>query len=308
LLTCEISILPLISCTGDDPSRVGGPEFENSLLDFGLSTVIGRESDGAVSILSKYQNAASMNQPNQRLLIDGFKRMAKLGASLALPQPIIDRGNELYKKVVESDAVKHKKSEACIATCLYIATKQQNSPRTIKEICAAADVPIKAVTKIFSKMKKLKLYKRTLPSSNNNNNADNNINNNGNTNGTAGMENKSNDTSNNASAQFIGRFCSSLKISHQISVLCEAVANRAFQLNISTSSAPATLAGACIYLVTQLPGLQNNTARSLVQIGAVTHMAPSTMKQCYAKLFARRFELLPPNTLSNEKINQLPNP
>ncbi|KAL0437199.1 UNVERIFIED_CONTAM: Transcription initiation factor IIB-2 [Sesamum radiatum] len=126
--------------TGEnDPVRVGGPT--NPLLaDGGLSTVIskpnGSSADYLTSSLGRWQNRGS--NPD-RSVIQAFKTTATMADRLGLVATIKDRANEIYKKVEDQKPLRGRNQDAILAACLYIACRQEDKPRTVKEICSVAN-------------------------------------------------------------------------------------------------------------------------------------------------------------------------
>ncbi|GKC24539.1 transcription initiation factor IIB-2 [Tanacetum coccineum] len=127
--------------SGDnDPVRVGGPT--NILLnDGGLSTVISKPnsvtSDFLSSSLGRWQNCGS--KPDRSLIL-AFKTIATMCDRLGLVATIKDHANEIFKKVEDQKkSSRGKNQDATLAACLYIACCQEDKPRTVKEICSAAN-------------------------------------------------------------------------------------------------------------------------------------------------------------------------
>ncbi|RRT80802.1 hypothetical protein BHE74_00006887 [Ensete ventricosum] len=152
--------------SGDnDPVRVGGPT--NPLLaDGGLSTVIskpnGAQGDFLSSSLGRWQNRGS--NPDRTLIL-AFKTIATMADRfpffrcrfslpttmliflgkrsrfpLGLVATIKDRANEIYKKVEDLKSVRGRNQDAILAACLYIACRQEDKPRTVKDISLATGV------------------------------------------------------------------------------------------------------------------------------------------------------------------------
>ncbi|RRT75140.1 hypothetical protein B296_00014558 [Ensete ventricosum] len=165
--------------SGDnDPVRVGGPT--NPLLaDGGLSTVIskpnGAQGEFLSSSLGRWQNRGSNPE---RSLILAFKTIATMAdryplvsfssllpqyallpvrstkdrlyctnsiivgtrPTLGLVATIKDRANEIYKKVEDLKSVRGRNQDAILAACLYIACRQEDKPRTVKDISLATGV------------------------------------------------------------------------------------------------------------------------------------------------------------------------
>ncbi|KAK6929031.1 Transcription factor TFIIB, cyclin-like domain [Dillenia turbinata] len=123
----------------NDPVRVGGPT--NPLLtDGGLSTVIskpnGASGDFLTSSLGRWQNRSS--NPDRSLIL-AFKTIATMSERLGLVATIKDRANEIYKKVEDQKSTRGRNQDAILAACLYVACRQEDKPRTVKEICSVAN-------------------------------------------------------------------------------------------------------------------------------------------------------------------------
>mmetsp|Transcript_45021 Transcript_45021/g.86054 ORF Transcript_45021/g.86054 Transcript_45021/m.86054 type:complete len:334 (-) Transcript_45021:175-1176(-) len=122
--------------TGSDPNRVGGPT--NPLLrDGGLSTVIGKgdSAGSAATQLSRLQNRGSNPDRN---LISAFGAIGEMADRLGLVPTIKDRANELFRDISDLKSIRGRSASAVHAACLYIACRQEDKPRTFKEICAVA--------------------------------------------------------------------------------------------------------------------------------------------------------------------------
>uniref|UniRef100_A0A6N2NJ05 Transcription factor TFIIB cyclin-like domain-containing protein n=1 Tax=Salix viminalis TaxID=40686 RepID=A0A6N2NJ05_SALVM len=70
-----------------------------------------------------------------------FKTIATMSDRLSLVATIKDRANEIYKKVEDQKSSRGRNQDALLAACLYIACRQEDKPRTVKEICSVANGP-----------------------------------------------------------------------------------------------------------------------------------------------------------------------
>jgi len=202
--------------------------------------------------------------------MNGLRRIAQLASSLSLTKSVIDRANDIYKRVEESKELKGRRTEAVLVACLIFACRDANVPRTIKELCEIADVRKRDVSRAFSRIKKAKLHKtiKTFASI----------------------------------SDLMVRFCSNLKLSPTIEKVAVEVATKAKPLFGSTN--PASIAGAAIAMVTALapdPKLR----RSLADIASVTLMSASTIKNCYSTMYPKRMELVPTSFVSPEVVKSL---
>jgi transcription initiation factor TFIIB len=61
---------------------------------------------------------------------------------LGLVPTIKDRANELFRDIAELKSIRGRSASAIHAACLYIACRQEDKPRTFKEICAVRAHPL----------------------------------------------------------------------------------------------------------------------------------------------------------------------
>lgn len=255
----------------EESHRVGGPD-DGLLGDMGLGTIIG---EGGTTNLSKIHNNGGLKS-TARALMAAFDKTSVLAERLCLPKSIIDRSNELYKRVEESKELKGRKTDSVVTACLFIACRQAGVPRTLKEMCNVAQARNRDVGRCFNKIKKLKLYKKGKRSS-------------GPTSG---------------AVQLMDRFCSKLKLPTLIKA-AKHVVSVATKRGYVEGKTPATLAGGAIFMVCNLsPDL--TCRRTLKEISSVTHMAPLTIRGAYKSLYPYRLELVPEDFADRETVQNLP--
>ncbi len=288
----------------DDPSRVGGPE-SMEFHSFGLSTMMGKDADGNLSSLSRIHNQVSQSAGdkdgqksavNSKTLMDGFRKTSRFASILSLPQRLVDRANDLYRRLMESGEFPNRKQDVAIGTCLFIACKLDNLPRTMKEICAAGDLKQKDLGRCFTKIKKLRLIKKSKSGAATGSGTSQAAAANGHPSGSSAITTSqaaqdASVASVNDAPNLVERFCNVLRLPLDVTRQCVQVVQAANQLNIGEGRLPATLAGAAIYLVTSLSSAGNE--RTLTQISAVTHMAPNTIKNTFALLIKDKVNVLP---------------
>ena len=135
---------------GEDKSRVGGAE--NSLPgSSNLSTMIG-PGTGKGSFDSTgtaiYNNRRSVTS-SDRTLIKAFRTISEMADRINLTKTIIDRANNLFKMIKDGKNLKGKANDAITAACLYIACRQEEVPRTFKEIVSVSTVSKKEIGRCF---------------------------------------------------------------------------------------------------------------------------------------------------------------
>ncbi|KAL8460232.1 hypothetical protein ACS0TY_031950 [Phlomoides rotata] len=135
-----------------------------------------------------------------------------------------DWANEIYKKVEDQKSSRGRNQDAILAACLYIACRQEDKPRTVKEICSVANGATK------KKIGRAKTYiKKQLE-----------------------LENgQSVEIWTIHAGDFMRRFCSNLGMANQTVKAAQEAVGKAKQFDIRRS--PISIAATIINIVTQLP-------------------------------------------------------
>ncbi|XP_057953213.1 transcription initiation factor IIB-2-like isoform X2 [Malania oleifera] len=228
--------------SNNDPARVGGPS--NPLLaDGGLSTVISNPSgDLLASSLARWQ---SRNSNSDRL---------------GLVATIKDRANEIYKKVEDQKPLRGRNHDAILAACIYIACRQEDKPRTVKEICSIANG---ATKKEIGRAREY-IVKQL------------------------GMEmGQSIEMGTIHATDFLRRFCYNLGMTNQAVKAAHEAVQKSEELHIRRS--PISVAAAVIYIITQL----SEEKRPLKDISVATAVAEGTIKNSYKDLYPYAARLVP---------------
>ncbi|KAK0587450.1 hypothetical protein LWI29_023021 [Acer saccharum] len=124
-----------------DPARVGG-SYNPLLTHGGLTTIISGGSGELMSgSVGKWQSRSS--NPDKHL-IQAFSAISAMSDRVLICNGISnfdckDRANEIYKKVEDQKPLRGRNQEAIVAACLYIACRQENKPRTVKEFCSVVN-------------------------------------------------------------------------------------------------------------------------------------------------------------------------
>ncbi|KAJ7531038.1 hypothetical protein O6H91_14G029900 [Diphasiastrum complanatum] len=238
--------------SSNDPVRVGGPS--NPLLtDGGLSTTISK-ANGAqgdfMSSLGRWQNRGS--NPDRALLV-AFRTIGTMADRLGLVSTIKDRADEIYKKVEDLKSIRGRSQDAILAACLYIACRQEDKPRTFKEICSVANGASKKeigrATKFIVKQLEEEMGRSMVM-------------------GTI------------HAGDFLRRFCSHLGMSNQaVRAATEAVKRKS----------PISIAAAAIYMISQL----SDDKKPLKDISRVAGVAEATIRNSYKDLHPHAAKLVP---------------
>ncbi|KAJ8770928.1 hypothetical protein K2173_022100 [Erythroxylum novogranatense] len=244
----------------NDPVRVGGPS--NPLLaDGGLSTVIskpkGGSSDFLTSSLGRWQNRGS--NPD-RSLIQAFKIIATMSDRLGLVATIKDRANEIYKKVEDQKPLRGRNQYAILAACLYIACRQEDKPRTVKEICSVANG---ATKKEIGRAKEYIVKQLEVELG------------------------QSMEMGTIHAGDFLRRFCSHLGMGNQAVKAAQEAVQKSEELDIRRS--PISVAAAVIYIITQL----SDDKKLLKDISVATGVAEGTIRNSYKDLYPYVSRIIP---------------
>ncbi|KAL0418488.1 UNVERIFIED_CONTAM: Transcription initiation factor IIB-2 [Sesamum radiatum] len=281
--------------TGEnDPVRVGGPT--NPLLaDGGLSTVISKPNGSAADYLTssfgRWQNRGSNLD---RSVIQAFKTIstmadrfvyASLSCSglgielmvnrLGLVATIKDRANEIYKKVEDQKPLRGRNQDSILAACLYIACRQEDKPRTVKEICSVANG---ATKKEIGRAKEFIVKQLELEMG------------------------QSMEMGTIHAGDFLRRFCSHLGMANQAVKAAQEAVQKSEELDIRRS--PISIAAAIIYIITQL----SDDKKLLKDICLATGVAEGTIRNSYKDLYPFASKIVPSWYAKEEDIRQLSSP
>ncbi|CAD6218377.1 unnamed protein product [Miscanthus lutarioriparius] len=282
----------------NDPVRVGGPT--NPLLtDGGLSTVIakpnGAQGDFLSSSLGRWQNRGS--NPDRSLIL-AFRTIANMAdrsasspaspllpylryrfdpirSKLGLVATIKDRANEIYKKVEDLKSIRGRNQDAILAACLYIACRQEDRPRTVKEICSVANG---ATKKEIGRAKEFIVKQLEVEMG------------------------QSMEMGTIHAGDFLRRFCSTLGMNNQAVKAAQEAVQRSEELDIRRS--PISIAAAVIYMITQL----SEDKKPLKDISLATGVAEGTIRNSYKDLYPYASRLIPNTYAKEEDLKNLCTP
>lgn len=255
-----------------DPVRVGAAA--NPLLtDGGLSTVIaranGQEMPGSV------RGWANRGHDPDRNLINAFKAIGAMAERAGLVATIKDRANEIYKRVEDLKSIRGRSQDAILAACLYIACRQEDKPRTFKEIGAVANNASKKdigrATKFIVKQLEADM-------------------------GRLGTLQAVNAT------EFMNRFCGHLGIDRNVTRAATDVVKNTDSIDLRTSRAPISKAAAAIYIVTQLSEKKVHPR----DISRATGVAEATIRSTYKELRPHAAKLVPEWFAKGDALAKLP--
>src|SRR5919107_3979661 len=143
-------------------TRTGAP---TSLAkhDRGLSTVIGkinRDASGQqIDIAMRNRigrwrtwDLRSQAHSTERNFHAAFAQLDTMKSALGLPDSVIEKVAYLYRKIQERGMVRGRTIKGVLAVASYIACREMEIPRTLKEISDISNVREKAISKIYRKV------------------------------------------------------------------------------------------------------------------------------------------------------------
>ena len=123
-----------------DACRVGATE--NSLLKGGgdLSTTITKARGNSAFTANEqlvYYKPTKVST-SYRALSTAFGDISTMTGRLNSSRAVVDRACKLFKDIYEGQKMKGRSHHGIAAACLYTACRQEQVPRTFKEICAVS--------------------------------------------------------------------------------------------------------------------------------------------------------------------------
>src|SRR6478672_3008896 len=145
---------------GNNKSRTGMPTTL-ARHDKGLTTIIGRTDRDAsgnkidASIRSKMERLkvwdfrSHSHDSTNKNLIQAFNELDKLKDKLGLPDAVIERTAYIYRKARQRRLVRGRTIDTILAATSYIACRDLNVPKTLKEVAAASGIKLKILSKSY---------------------------------------------------------------------------------------------------------------------------------------------------------------
>ena len=149
-----------IDKNSDVRERVGAP-LTNSIHDNGLSTEIdwrnidtnGRKIDPDIQDqmdrVRKWHNRTKFSTSRDRNLSHAFQEMTGLCMKLHLPKNVSETSSTIYRKAFKKDLIRGRSIRRGVAAAIYMACRQCNVIRSIKEIERASLIPSKDIARTY---------------------------------------------------------------------------------------------------------------------------------------------------------------
>ncbi|RBR08180.1 uncharacterized protein FIESC28_10372 [Fusarium coffeatum] len=256
---------------GDDPSRVGGPQDE-FIEGQQLATSVAFSESKAHKALSRTQNNTNQDK-SQKDLMAAYKEIVSLCDAINMGQNVANAAKHIFKLVDKHKFLKGKPQEAVIAGCIFIACRQNNVPRTFREIFNLTSVSKKVVGRVF---KQLQSFLQKLQEQDGE---------------ATGLNTVTNYETNTVGGEkLVRRYVSELGFKHQqkITKIAERLVEQANDISAVAGRSPLSVAAACIYMACHIAGEDRPSSRIALQVG----VSDGTVKTAYKLLWAARKQLV----------------
>ncbi|KAG6500672.1 hypothetical protein ZIOFF_040522 [Zingiber officinale] len=206
-----------------------------------------------------------------------------------------DRANEIYKKIEDLKSIRGRNQDAILAACLYIACRQEDRPRTVKEICSVANG---ATKKEIGRAKEFIVKQLEVEMG------------------------QSMEMGTIHAGDFLRRFCSHLGMTNQAVKAAQEAVQKSEELDIRRS--PISIAAAIIYMITQLSDDKKPLKGSSVfftlshmlcpyissfsDISLATGVAEGTIRNSYKDLYPYASRIIPTSYAKEEDLKSLCTP
>jgi transcription initiation factor TFIIB len=252
---------------GHDPSRVGSAAnmlLSGSQLDTRISMRenggnkdgVGISGAGRTRELNKIQGKLLAMKGDKQLVL-AYQEISAMCDRAGLPRVISDIAKQLFKRTEDAKLLRGKTTESIIAACIFIACRQENVPRTFKEICALTKVPKKDIGRCFKILAQL-------------------------------LDNSNTSVSAMSSEKLMSRFCHHLGLPMEVERAATELIGRVKDVGTLAGKSPVSIAAACIYMVAHALGHE----KSAKDIGHYAGVSEVTIRNSYKSLYQDRHKLL----------------
>lgn len=260
-----------------DPTRCGMPV--NPLLtesSYGCKVVCPQRSTYEMRKIRRYTEWQAMPY-REKAQYDEFQRICEMGRISGIPKLILDDAMRYHKKVSSHKTFRGLNRDGIIAASLYIASRNNNHPRTAKEIATIFRLDNTSATKgcknamvILNELEKDMLIEdKTI-------------------------------FQNTTPLKFIERYCSKLNINLELTKVCKFTAKQIDKKKLIPENTPQSVAAGIVYFV----ALSCNLNISKRDVWEKTDTSEVTIGKCYTKLEKYKSDLIPPVILDKYAKNK----
>ena len=132
-----------------------------TMHDMGLSTVIGAANKDAtgkplsasmkssIERLRTWDSRTQAHSSSERNLRQALNEMDKIKDKLALTDSVIEKAAYIYRKALDKKLVQGRSITAIMASALYAACRNAETPRTLKDIADVINIPKGSIADVY---------------------------------------------------------------------------------------------------------------------------------------------------------------
>ncbi len=141
-------------------SRAGVPT-SLAMHDMGLATIIGPADKDAtgkplsasmrstIERLRTWDSRSQVHEPVDRNFRQAFSELDRLKDKLAVGDSVVEKAAYIYRKALEKGLVRGRSISALIASALYAACRDTETPRTLKDVGNASNIKRKDIARCY---------------------------------------------------------------------------------------------------------------------------------------------------------------
>ena len=145
---------------GQDRTRTGTPT-SLAMHDMGLATVINPQNKDAsgkpltasmkstIERLRTWDSRSQVHEPVDRNFRQAFSELDRLKDKLALSDAVIEKTAYIYRKALDKGLVRGRSIPALIASALYAACRNTETPRTLTDVAKGINIKRKDVARCY---------------------------------------------------------------------------------------------------------------------------------------------------------------
>jgi len=249
-----------------DPTRCGMPI--NPLLkesSYGCKVICPPNSSYEMRKIRRYTEWQGMPY-EEKARYEEFQRIIVLANQAGISKMIIDDAMRYHTKISERKTFRGDNRDGIIAATIYIASRNNNCPRTAKEIATIFHLDNTSATRGCKNASTIL------------NEIEHEMNN-----------NEKTSLCNTTPLSFIDRYCSRLNINAELTKVCKFIAMRIQANNLIPENTPHSIAAGIVFFVAH----QCRLNISKHNVNAVSEISEVTINKCYKKLETMRDQLIP---------------
>ena len=252
-----------------NPSRVGNAT--NKLLEeSSLGSVVGYYPYNIhYTKIQKYHNVYNSMPYKERSLNKIFNQIKQKCVHSGIPNIIINQAKIIYSKLSNTKISRGSNRKGLEGTCVYMACKFNNVPRSAKEISNIFDISISEMTK------GIKIYKDIMKQFNSSCNRE--------------KDKVKFNLQASKPEDYLDRFCSNLNFTEEEKNLCKTISKKAIDLNIVSDNTPASIAAGTIFMISIIKKMNI----SKTDIAQACKISEVTISKCFKKMYDYRSHIIP---------------